>query len=283
MKYQIMYNPLSCNGKGKEESAVLSEILKGNELVWNDVTAITDYDGFLDKLPDGDILLISGGDGTLSRFVNILGDRTLTNRIDYFATGTGNDFMHDLGVEKGKIAEDIGKYLTGLPKVTVKGKTYRFFNGVGYGIDGYCCEVGDKMRAEGKTDINYAGIAIKGVLFNFKPIDADVTIDGVTTHYKKVWLAPAMKGRYYGGGMMPTPDQDRNDPEKNVSVCVWWGSSKLKTLIVFSSIFKGEHLKHPEMCRAFKGRKIHVKFAKPCALQFDGETILGVEEYTVEA
>ena len=163
MKYQIMYNPLSCNGKGKEESAVLSEILKGNELVWNDVTAITDYDGFLDKLPDGDILLISGGDGTLSRFVNILGDRTLTNRIDYFATGTGNDFMHDLGVEKGKIAEDIGKYLTGLPKVTVKGKTYRFFNGVGYGIDGYCCEVGDKMRAEGKTDINYAGIAIKGV------------------------------------------------------------------------------------------------------------------------
>ena len=41
---------------------------------------------------------------------------------------------------------EIGKYLKNLPQVEVNGKKYLFLNGVGYGIDGYCCEVGDKLR-----------------------------------------------------------------------------------------------------------------------------------------
>ncbi len=31
-------------------------------------------------------------------------------------------------------------YLHNLPRVPVHGKTRLFLNGVGYGIDGYCCE-----------------------------------------------------------------------------------------------------------------------------------------------
>ncbi|MFR6640598.1 MAG: hypothetical protein ACLUSP_04125 [Christensenellales bacterium] len=72
-----------------------------------------------------------------------------------------------------------------LPLVTVNGVTRKFINGIGYGIDGYCCEVGDKMRAEGKQNINYAGIAIKGLLFFFKRANAVVTVDGKEKSYKK--------------------------------------------------------------------------------------------------
>ena len=34
-------------------------------------------------------------------------------------------------------------YAQKLPTVTVNGKAYRFLNGIGYGIDGYCCQVGE--------------------------------------------------------------------------------------------------------------------------------------------
>lgn len=48
-----------------------------------------------------------------------------------------------------------------------------------------------------------------------------------------------MNGRFYGGGMMTAPQQDRNNPEEKLSVVVMHGSGKLKTLMVFPSIFKG--------------------------------------------
>ena len=283
MKYHILYNPASDNGRGADEAAAAEQLLKGSEVVKQDITTVDQQEYILKNTAFGDTIVICGGDGTLNRFVNTVDVAESERTIAFYATGTGNDFFRDLGLQKGEIAENINQYITNLPRVTVKGKTYKFFNGVGFGIDGYCCEVGDRMRAEGNTKINYAGIAIKGLLFHFKPANATVTIDGKTTEYRKVWLAPAMKGRFYGGGMMPVPSQDRNDAEGRLSVCVWHGSGKLKTLSIFPSIFKGEHLKHSECCKSFTGKNIHVKFDRPCALQIDGETITDVREYTVEA
>ena len=283
MKYLILYNPSSDNGRGADEAAAAERLLKGSEVVKQDITAIDQQEYILKNTAPGDTVVICGGDGTLNRFVNSVDVADLERPVAFFATGTGNDLFRDLGLEKGKLAENINRYITNLPKVTVKGKTYKFFNGVGFGIDGYCCEVGDRMRAAGNTAINYAGIAIKGLLFHFKPVCATVTIDGKTDEYKKVWLAPTMKGRFYGGGIMPVPSQDRNDKDGRLSVFVWHGSGKFKTLSIFPGIFKGEHLKHGECCKSFTGKNIRVKFDRPCALQIDGETITDVTEYTVEA
>ena len=167
--------------------------------------------------------------------------------------------------------------------VTVKGKSYKFINGIGYGIDGYCCEVGDKMREAGDKKIDYTMIAIKGLLFHFKPADATITVDGKEYFYKKVWIAPTMHGRCYGGGMIPTPKQDRLNAEGSVSVMAFHGTSKLKTLMIFPSLFKGEHIKHTEAIAIHEGKEITVKFSHPASLQIDGETILDVSEYTVHA
>ena len=279
--YHILYNPSSDNGRGTMEADEAGRKLAGAEMLKQDITAVSPKNYIESRTTPDDIILICGGDGTLNRFVNDIEGMELNRRVDYYATGTGNDFFRDLGLARGDVAENINKYITNLPKVTVKGKTYRFFNGVGFGIDGYCCETGDRLRAEGNTKINYAGIAIKGLLFHFKPANAVVTIDGKKTEYKKVWLAPTMKGRFYGGGMMPVPTQDRNYKDGTLSVLIWHGSGKLKTLSIFPGIFKGEHLKHGECCKSFSGKNINVRFDRPCALQIDGETISNVEEYTV--
>ena len=114
-------------------------------------------------------------------------------------------------------------------------------------------------------------------------MNAKVTVDGKTYEFKKVYLAPSMNGRFYGGGMMIAPAQDRLNGEHSLSVVLYYGASKLKTLMVFPSIFKGEHIKHPEMCTVLTGKEIRVEFDRPTALQIDGETVLGVTGYTVNA
>ena len=64
---------------------------------------------------------------------------------------------------------------------------------------------------------------------------------------------------------------------------VYYGSVKLKSLAVFPSIFKGEHIKHSEMVAVLSGRNITVCFDEPRPLQIDGETVPGVREYSVTA
>jgi diacylglycerol kinase family enzyme len=92
-----------------------------------------------------------------------------------------------------------------------------------------------------------------------------------------------MNGRYYGGGMNVTPLQDRLNPERTVSLGMFYGKGRIKTLIVFPKIFKGEHVKHTEMFETLVGRSVTVEFDRPCALQIDGETVLDVSSYTVES
>ena len=280
MKYYVLFNPHAGNGLGEEKARALT---MDAELCFCDMTKLDSYEAFFAGIEPKDGVIIAGGDGTLNRFLNDTEGLSIPNDILYYAIGSGNDFLKDLNKEVGCAPFSIKEYLKNLPTVTVKGKTYRFLNNVGFGIDGYCCEVGDKLRQTTDKPINYAGIAIKGLLFHFKPRNAVITVDGKTYEFKKVWLAPTMNGRYYGGGMMVAPNQDRSNPDGTVSVSLMYGSGKLKTLMVFPSIFKGEHVKHAEMCKVLTGRKITVKFDQPTALQIDGETILGVTEYAVSS
>ena len=283
MKYVVLFNPLSNNGRGEAEAKVLPEKYKGETLAFEDMTKLKDYQAFFASLDPEDKVILCGGDGTINRFVNDTDGVSYPNEVLYFATGSGNDFLNDLGKQKGCDPFPLGKYLENLPLVTVKGKDYRVLNGVGYGIDGYCCEVGDKQRETSDKPVNYAGIAIKGLLFHYKPTKATVTVDGEKHEFKKVWICPTMNGRYYGGGMNAAPAQDRLNPAHTVTNIVMYGKGRLHTLAVFPSIFKGEHVKHTNMVSVLSGKEITVQFDRPTALQIDGETVLGVTEYTMKA
>jgi diacylglycerol kinase family enzyme len=278
MKY-ILVNPLSNNSKGE---AALEKVLElVNEEV--DVLKITKINlvDFVTNLDKKDEIIIVGGDGTINNFVNRLNGNIPQNNIYIYPAGTGNDFLKDVGYEGGLFL--LNKYLVNLPKVTVKGKTSYFINGIGFGIDGYCCEVGDRLKAESNDDINYTSIAIKGLLFHFKKVKATIEVDGKIYNYKHVWLAPTMNGRYYGGGMKVAPNQDRLNKERTVTNVVYKSWSKLASLIVFPSIFKGKHIEKKNMVKVVTGKKIKVTFNRPTALQIDGETVLDVLSYEVEA
>ena len=277
-KGYVIYNPLAGNGKAKEDAQLLQMVLDA-QLEYYDMTRITNYAAFIGGMEKEDYLVIVGGDGTLNRFVNDTIGVGITQEIVYYPTGTGNDFAKDMGM--GENPRPVTEHLKNLPFVEIKGKHYRFINGVGFGIDGYCCQVGDELRMIPGKKVNYTGIAIKGLLFHFAPRNATVTVDEKEYAYKKVWIAPTMHGRFYGGGMIPTPKQDRTSGK--LSLMLFHGAGRIRTLCVFPSIFKGEHVKHTKMVAVHTGKEITVEFDRPTPLQIDGETILGVTKYTAYA
>lgn len=274
--YVVLYNSKSNNGNGEKIARSLDQILKTSDIEYVDVLEIKDYKSLFEMYNDDQKFLICGGDGTLNHFVNDIDEELIPNEIYYYPAGTGNDFWNDLGLKVGDYPVNIKKYLVDLPTITIDGKVSKFINGIGYGIDGYCCEVGDKLKETSTKKINYASIAVKGVLFHFKPANAVITVDGKRYEYKKVWLAPMMNGRFYGGGMIATPNQNRLNGKGMLSCLVWHGSGRLATLINFSKIFKGEHIKNEKMCTVLTGKNITVEFDKPIAAQIDGETVLNV-------
>lgn len=278
--YHVFYNPVAGDGNGEAKARQLDGLLKG-ELHFYDLIRTEGVAGLVNGLAPSDAIVVAGGDGTLNHFINEVDCDRIPNRIYYYATGTGNDFLRDVAGAGEKGVVEIGNYLKHLPQVEVNGKKYLFLNGVGYGIDGYCCEVGDKLRQTSDKPVSYAGIAIKGLLFHYKPTAAKVTVDGAEHHYKKVWIAPTMHGRFYGGGMMPAPRQSRDNEKGTVSVTLFHDSGKLPTLAVFPNIFKGTIEKSKKKIDVFEGKDITVEFSEPRALQIDGETILGVTKYHV--
>ena len=53
--------------------------------------------------------------------------------------------------------------------------------------------------------------------------------------------------------------------------------------MIFPSIFKGEHVKHVKNVEVLTGKEIKVVFDSPRAVQVDGETVVGVTEYTAKS
>lgn len=268
MKYYLQ-NPNANNGNPLEISGV--------KMI--DASSI-DYEEFFSGLKEDDEVVLIGGDGTINYLINHVDPDSIKNNVYIYGSGTGNDFMNDIGEETGKEIL-LNPYLKDLPVATVKGKKYRYLNNMSFGIDGYCCEEADRIKAKSPNKkINYTSIAIKGLLYAFKPCHAWIEVDGKKYEFDNVWLAPAMNGRYCGGGMMLAPGQDRFSDK--LTVVVYCSKSKLKSLMNFPKIFEGTHVEMTDMVKIIEGKKVHVRFSRPCAVQIDGETILGVTEYWAE-
>lgn len=279
----VLMNPLSNNKKGRFAELELKKIFVDKEITFNDITKINSTVDFCKSLKKNDSIIIAGGDGTLTRFVDDVYTSNLKQKVFLYPNGSGNDFLHDIK-DKCNIQNKLiplNEFIKTLPIVTVNGVSRYFINGIGFGIDGFCCEEGDKIRQTSDKKVNYTLIALKGLFYKYKPVNATITVDGEVRNYKNVWLAPTMIGRFYGGGMMIAPNQDRLNKEHTVTNVVCHKVSKFKVLITFPKIFTGKHIKHTDMIDVRVGHDVKVEFDKPTALQIDGETVKDVTSYSV--
>lgn len=276
----ILANPKANNGRGRKEAEKFLEGQKGDKTFIN-VQDMKDYESFFGALEPDDLIVIAGGDGTLQHFINDMPESALEHKIYFYPCGSGNDFGHDIGYDKADGWIEMNTYLAHLPVARFQGRERRFINNVAMGIDGYVCEKADEHRRHSKRKVNYTAIALKGLLLEYKPCKAWVTTEEGTFEYENVWMAPAMKGRFFGGGMMITPMQDRNNEEQTLTIAVVHQKNRFKLLGIFPKIFTGEHVGYKESISFLTTRHAKVEFEHPVSVQIDGETYLQVKEYEV--
>ena len=143
----ILYNSLAGNGKCMYDVQALADTYP--DAILKKMTEIASYAEFMGSLAEDDDVILCGGDGTLNIFVNDIKDMDVKNTIYYYASGSGNDFAKDIGHNSHDTPDyQINQYIQHLPEVTINGKKWLFMNNVGFGIDGYCCEEGDRQRTK---------------------------------------------------------------------------------------------------------------------------------------
>lgn len=280
-KYLILYNPLANQGKGREKAEILEKFFPDSEIEYADLTAVKDLKELFVTTPEEVEIVFTGGDGTLSKMLNFMSEEDIQRKILYFPAGTGNDFINDTHRTANSGPFPINEYLEGLPSVTVNGITCKFMNGIGFGLDGYCCEESDRLKDKGKHK-SYTAIAAEGVLFKFHPTNATVTVDGETRTYRRVFMAPSMFGQYFGGGVRIAPHQDRKNPEHTVTNVVIHNISRVHGLLIFLKVVGGKGDRYPKHIDYRVGHHIVVEFDRPTALQIDGETVRNVLRYEVQ-
>ena len=282
----LLYNEFANSGKGKEdaENAVAELQSLGVNVSTENMASLVGLDPkpFFSTLDEHDTVIIHGGDGTLNHLINNIGEVPFRCALLlYPSAGTGNDFQRDLPEEtldKETGLYRINDYVKNLPFVEVKGKKYRFLNGIGFGIDGECCVKAQEMKAAGEGNVDYGSITVKLLMGPFSPSKATIRLDGgdpITI--PKTYLASAMNGRYYGGGMAIAPKQDRFSG-KLTFVCIH-GKGKFGTLLLLPKLFSGTHVKNKKHCYLAYAKTIEVEFDRPCGLQIDGEVVIGVTSY----
>lgn len=276
----VLYNASAgAHYNAQQIKVKMAEFFPGESVVLDDTTTVSDKQSYIDKLSSEDRLIVVGGDGTLNRFVNSVEDREYPFPIYCFSAGTGNDFINDVAGGNADEPILINQYITKLPSVEVNGVVYKFLNGIGQGIDGWACYKGEEYKKRTGKPPSYTSYAFKGLLYAYKPSHAKVTVDGVTEEYDNVWMAPTMNGRYFGGGVKITPDQDRLNPERMMSAAIVKTPWRIRLMTIFPTIFKGNHVKYKKQVTIMQGKEIIVEMDRPIALQIDGEVIPDVTKY----
>lgn len=234
----LLYNPLSRNGKDEKFINKIIEHLRkeGNAVVSYSILAIDDVDAFASGCNLEDRIIIVGGDGTINHLANRIYDLDIKQDLFMYQAGTGNDFIRSLNT-KEKIVP-IKKYIRKLPSVTFQDKSRYFLNGTGAGLDGFIGHLVNTSKYK-KSKINYFRHAFEGFA-KFKPIGAEITVNGMTWREEKLWFASIMNGAYYGGGMKIAPKAHRN--VKELYLVVVKRVPKWMLMLIFPTIYLGWHV-----------------------------------------
>jgi diacylglycerol kinase (ATP) len=148
-------------------------------------------------------ILVVGGDGTISATVDAFHDRLLP--ISIMPTGTGNDFVKNLGIKKDpeealKIALD-GKII--MSDCGICNGRY-FINGVGIGFDGKVVEYMEKKSRVWKGHLAYLSTVVR-ILAMYKESQVKYSHDHVMCE-QEILLMTIANGTTFGGGFVLTPD-----------------------------------------------------------------------------
>ncbi len=194
-----------------------------------------------------DVLMVSGGDGTLHSVVNGLVRVAREDRppLAIVPLGRGNDFAFEIGIRS---AEDTLEALAaGSRRLVDLGRTQGgvFLGIAGAGFDAKAARTAqDTPILSGSLLYSYA---VLHTVLDFRPLAARVRYEG-GAYEGAITFAAAGNTSRYGGGMRIAPEASIDDGL--LDLCLVRAISRTTLLRMFPTVFSGRHLSHPSVSYA---------------------------------
>jgi YegS/Rv2252/BmrU family lipid kinase len=229
-----------------------------------------------------DLLLVAGGDGTISDVVDgLLTSSRPDMPLAFLPVGTGCDFIRnfDLPADPAALAAHIA--VAPLRKIDAgllisrdaAGQEQRrhFANITSAGISG---EIVDAVNAPGRRRVLngplrflfHSALAI----LRYRPYDFEVLIDGMQVHIGRLAVVAIANGGWFGGGMHITPGADVADGFFDIAVMR--EEKVLGLLNLLGRLHSAGHVGHP-LLSFHRGRRVEVRPRDPARfpIEVDGE------------
>jgi diacylglycerol kinase (ATP) len=221
-----------------------------------------------------------GGDGTYHELLNGLYEASNVI-VGAVCAGSGNDFKrgftafeHAHEIEafiktNGALQQDLGE-------INTNDATIYFVNNSGIGFDATVAIAANESKVKGTFNklglgkLCYVYYLIK-CLFTFKPFTVQVTNNGQTAIYEKVWFLTASNQKYFGGGMNISPKSNTSDGLLELTIV--HNLNKYKLLFIFGTVFFGKHTGFKEI-KQLSGSDFTVCLQETYLMHADGEKLV---------
>jgi diacylglycerol kinase (ATP) len=220
-----------------------------------------------------DVVVVAGGDGTMSRAVNALGDRLADLELGLVPMGTGNDLARTLALPSDPI-EAARAVARGEPDeidlARVSGSRVRrlFVNAC---VGGFPVQVNEAIDEDLKKRFGPAAFLIGGAKAATRLERATVTMNGV--EIRDCVAVGVGNGRSCGGGLSLWPEAVVDDAL--LDGCALAASNHAAALELAARVKLGTHERMEEVATA-RAASLRITSEPPIELNVDGE-LVGLE------
>ncbi|MBN1428524.1 MAG: diacylglycerol kinase family lipid kinase [Anaerolineae bacterium] len=288
-RLKLIMNPASDRGQTarigealqallQERAAIASEKGQRYEMDW----VLTDYPRHATELArqaaeEGfDIIVAVGGDGTIHEVINGLMaiDAGKRPALGIIPVGTGNDFVHNLGlsVDKAESARRLFAEKTRTIDVGLisdcKGRQEYWNNSVGIGFTG-AVSIATRKLTKVRGFLVYFIAVLETILFKPPSIRARIQIDDQPASDRSISVISLCNGPREGGGFPTGPGAVMDDGY--ITCMIMRGMSRLRMLYFLPIVMKGKHLAYKQSFEESTIRQIHIEADRTLPIHIDGE------------
>lgn len=275
MKHIIMVNPVSGRKNGYKHAEVVHKLLKKYNI--ESEIFCSEYSGHMRKVSyemshnEKTRFYSIGGDGTLNEIVS--GIVNTDSEIVVLPCGTGNDFaryINDYSSLRKIVLTSLNAKSSKIDVIKLNGNRY-CINILNAGFDALIAYNMNKFRwvpfVSGTTKYN---LAIIYTLFFNKNYRLRIHTNEFTKK-DKFTLVAISNGKYYGGGVIPSPNSKPDDG--NLSICTVSSTSLFQKLILLPKYKKCKHENLKQAHISDNTTYVSIVSNKKFPLSIDGEII----------
>ncbi|HEX6680796.1 MAG TPA: diacylglycerol kinase family protein [Gaiellaceae bacterium] len=222
-----------------------------------------------------ELLVAVGGDGTVNEVVNGIAGRAGVE-LAIVPRGTGRDFVRTYVISH-RVDDAIRTAVEGRTREIDLGRA-RFRSWQGKTTEAYFANIASAgMSGAIAKRANETSKALGGrasylwatfaVFAGWRTSEISVEADGEVRR-SPMHLVVVANGRYFGGGMMITPDADPDDGVFDVLVI--GNLTKRDLLLTLPKTYFGRHLPHPK-AELLRATTVEIETKEPMPVELDGE------------